>query len=210
VQKQALEAWSQESLSLPANTPLVSIKSKFIKSLLPYILHTPLLNHISKLQCALDSLDCEGFAKLAKAEYIQSAGLVDGKNVVFSSNDFTQPTMKDWEWFVDRFLSPDHQKYSSFCPSNLHYHQLAYILSATFKDCSLIIPLDPSEENPKLESIRVIDLDIKGVNRISGWLALDKVIVKEYAKLEIRMRKRCIEEKLEYYGSTSDKFIKAD
>jgi inositol-pentakisphosphate 2-kinase len=176
---------------LPADSPLASLKSKFINSLLPQILPTPLLNDISKLQRCLDSLDCEGLARLAEVECTQSATLSGGKNVVFPDANLAQPTMEDWVLFVKRFLSSDQQTYSSFCPSNLHYHMLAYTLSATFKDCSLIIPLHCDEVNP--ESIKVIDLDIKSLNRIPAWLKLDEKIVKEYIKLEIGMRKRCVD-----------------
>jgi inositol-pentakisphosphate 2-kinase len=189
-----LEAWSQESLSLPVDSPLASMKSKFINSLLLQILPTtPLLNDISKLQRCLDSLDCEGLARLAEMECTHSASLGGGKNVVSPNANFAQPTMEDWELFVDRFLSLDQQTHSSFCPSNLHYHMLAYTLSATFKDCSLIIPLYLGEVSPKPGSIKVIDLDIKSLNRIPGWMKLDEKIVKEYVKLEIGIRKRCIE-----------------
>jgi inositol-pentakisphosphate 2-kinase len=187
---QALDAWSQESLLLPANSSLMSIKSKFISSLLPYILHTPLLSHISKLQQCLDSLDCEGFAKLAMME---SAGLDNGRNVISSNTNFTEPSMEDWELFVSKFLSLDCQKYFDFCTSNLHYHMLAYILSATFKDCSLMIPLCSDKLNPKLERIKVIDLGIKSIHKIPSWLELDKAIITEYVKVKVEMRKICIE-----------------
>lgn len=186
-----MKAWSQESLSLSADAPIASVKAKFIDCLLPHILYTPLLNHISKLQHSLDSLDCEGFAKLAELKCVQSTGLGSGNNVAFSNSNFRQPTMEDWGLFVDKFLSSNNQKYFSFEPSNLHYHMLAYILSATFKDCSLIIPLNPYDV--KAENIKVIDLDIKSLNRIPSWLKLDETIIREYAKLELRMRKRCIE-----------------
>jgi inositol-pentakisphosphate 2-kinase len=187
---QALDAWSQESLLLPANSSLISIKSKFISSLLPYILHTPLLSCISKLQRCLDSLDCEGFAKLAMME---SAGLDNGRNVISSNTNFTEPSMEDWELFVSKFLSLDCQKYFDFCTSNLHYHMLAYILSATFKDCSLMIPLCSDKLNPKLERIKVIDLGIKSIHKIPSWLELDKAIIAEYVKVKVEMRKICIE-----------------
>jgi inositol-pentakisphosphate 2-kinase len=101
--------------------------------------------------------------------------------------------MEDWVSFVDAFLSSKHQKYSRFSPSNIRYHTLSYVLSATFKDCSLIIPFNPYPADSENNGIRVIDLDIKRVQRIPGWLKLDEKIVKEYAKLEPGMRKICVE-----------------
>jgi len=125
-------------------------------------------------------LDCEGLAKLV--EVSPSADL-----------DLTQPTMEDWVSFVDMFLSPKHQIHSGFSPSNLRYHLLAYLLSATFKDCSLIIPLHPNRADTENSSIKVVDLETKSVDRIPRWLKLDRKIVQEYAKLETTMRKPCVE-----------------
>ena len=67
------------------------------------------------------------------------------------------------------------------------------MLSATFKDCSLIIPFNPYPVDGESNVIKVIDLDIKRVDKIPSWLKLDEKIVKEYAKLETSMRKTCIE-----------------
>jgi inositol-pentakisphosphate 2-kinase len=184
-----MQAWSQESLSLPPDAPITSIKSKFINTILPLFLHNPLLHRISALQRSLDPLDCEGFAKLAESKRIQLAGSSDGSNAALPTTYLTQPTMDEWASFVDIFLSQEHQKHSNFSPSNLRYHTLAYLLSASFKDCSFIIHPQTDDAG----SIKVIDLDIKDVDRIPGWLKLDEKIVKEYAKLDTRMRKTCAE-----------------
>ncbi|KAI9507384.1 inositol-pentakisphosphate 2-kinase [Russula earlei] len=174
-----LRAWSRETFSLPTDAPITSIKSSFINSLLLQILRTPLLNRISSLQRSLDSLDCEGLAKLIEISPIF---------------DLTQPTMEDWASFVDTFLSPKHQNHSDFSPTNLRYHSLSYALSATFKDCSLIIPLHSDwADDEHGDNIKVVDLEIKSVENIPRWLKLDQRIVNEYAKLEQTMRKSCIE-----------------
>lgn len=184
-----MQVWSQESLSLPPDAPIASIKSKFINAALPLFLHNPLLHRISALQRSLDPLDCEGFAKLVESERILLAGSSDGSTAVLPTIDLTQPTMDDWASFVDIFLSQEHQNHSSFSPSNLRYHTLAYLLSASFKDCSFIIPIRPQTD--EVGGIKVIDLDIKNVDRIPGWLKLDEKIVKEYAKIDTRLRKTC-------------------
>ncbi|KAF8275272.1 acyl-CoA dehydrogenase NM domain-like protein [Lactarius quietus] len=51
--------------------------------------------------------------------------------------------------------------------------------------------------------IKVIDLDIKYVDRIPGWLSLDQKIVKEYAKIDTMMRKTCIDVSSERAGEVS-------
>ena len=192
-QELSLQVWSQESLSLPPGSPISSIKSKFIDVLLPLFLHNSPLHRISSLQRSLDLLDCEGFGKLVESKRIQSAGSSDSANPVLPIVNLMQPTMDDWASFLDTFLSQEHQKHSSFSPSNLHYHMLAYLLSASFKDCSLIIPVHPQTDDTEMGGIKVIDLDIKDVDRIPGWLKLDEKIVKEYAKIDTRMRKTCTE-----------------
>jgi len=177
-----LRAWSQEVFSLPADALLTTIKPMLINSLLSQILHhgTPILDRISFLQRSLDSLDCEGFARLV--EVSPSA-----------DSDLTQPTMEDWLSFVDIFLSPKHQIHSGFSPSNLRYHLLAYLFSASFKDCSLIIPLHPNRADTENGGIKIVDLEPKSIGRIPRWLKLDSKIVQEYAKLEATMRKTCVE-----------------
>ena len=189
-QELSLQVWSQGSLSLPPDSPVTSIKSKFISVLLPIFLHNSLLHRISALQRSLDPLDCEGFAKLKR---IQSGGSSNSTNAALPITDLTQPTLDDWASFVDIFLSQEHQKHCSFSPSNLRYHTLAYLLSASFKDCSLIIPIRPQTDDTEMGGIKVIDLDIKDVDRIPGWLKLDEDIVKEYAKVDTRTRKTCTE-----------------
>ncbi|KAH9001517.1 inositol-pentakisphosphate 2-kinase [Lactarius akahatsu] len=188
-----LQVWSQETLSLPPDAPITSIKSKFISALLPLFLHNSLLQHISALQRSLDPLDCEGFAKLVESKRIQSAGSSDSINAALPIADLTQPTMDDWTSFVDIFLSQERQKHSSFSPSNLRYHTLAYLLSASFKDCSLIVPIRSQTDVTEMDGIKVIDLDIKVVDRIPGWSKLDKKIVREYAKIDTGLRKTCTE-----------------
>jgi len=157
---------------------LTTIKSHFLNALLPQILRTPLLDHISTLQRSLDPLDCEGLAKLVE---------------ISPSADLTQPTKEEWVSFVDTFLSSKHQEHASFSPSNLRYHILSHVLSTTFKDCSLIVPFSLYPADSENDGIKVIDLDVKSVEKIPRWLKLDEKIVKEYAKLETGMRKICVE-----------------
>jgi inositol-pentakisphosphate 2-kinase len=196
-----MQVWSQEILSLPPDAPITSIKSKFINAMLPLFLHNPLLHRISALQHSLDPLDCEGFAKLVESKRIQLTGSNDGSNAALPTSDLTQPTMDDWASFLDIFLSQEYQKHSSFSPSNLRYHTLAYLLSASFKDCSFITPICPQTD--EVGGIKVIDLDIKDVDRIPGWLKLDEKMVKEYAKIDARMRKTCVELDLRSEGHIS-------
>lgn len=69
-------------------------------------------------------------------------------------------------------------------PADLRYYCYAYLLSATFKDCSIILRIVPTEgDHPAKKSITIIDLDVKSVDRLSKWEKLDKKIVDVYSKI---------------------------
>lgn len=69
--------------------------------------------------------------------------------------------------------------------ANLKYYCLAYLLSASFKDCSVILRMVPTKEGPEpwKKSITVIDLDVKSVDRLHKWEKLDQKIVEAYTGL---------------------------
>lgn len=58
----------------------------------------------------------------------------------------------------------------------MRYRLLAYLLSASFKDCSLILRMRPEQA----ATITVIDLDVKGIDRLAKWAKLDREIVDAY------------------------------
>ena len=113
------------------------------------------------------------------------------------------PTISDWTDFLDKYLSPAGAQlnHSEPKPENLRYYVLAYLLSATFKDCSIIIRLDPSSLNRRLtkavapDKVTVIDLDPKSLHRLRKWEQLDQEIVGAY--LGVDKPKRCIDGLLE-------------
>lgn len=67
---------------------------------------------------------------------------------------------------------------------NLRYYLLAYLLSATFKDCSVIVKLDflrPGDNSEhEVYPVTVIDLDPKSLGRLRQWEELDREIVSSY------------------------------
>ena len=60
--------------------------------------------------------------------------------------------------------------------SQKRYYLLAYLLSATFKDCSIIIR--GQEDNVKSVAATIIDLDSKDLGRMGKWEALDRNVVR--------------------------------
>jgi len=60
--------------------------------------------------------------------------------------------------------------------SQKRYYLLAYLLSATFKDCSIIIR--GREDDVKSAAVTIIDLDSKDLGRMGKWEELDRSVVK--------------------------------
>jgi inositol-pentakisphosphate 2-kinase len=117
------------------------------------------------------------------------------------------PTMSDWADFLDTYLSPISSKFdhSQPTPGNFRYYLQAYLLSATFKDCSIIIRLDISSlkgrptEAVKADRVTVIDLDPKSVHRLQNWEKLDEEITQAY--LDVDKPKRCIDGWMDHVAS---------
>jgi inositol-pentakisphosphate 2-kinase len=140
----------------------------FIERLAPLLLNTPLLSSLSKLQRSLDSLDIEGLSRLW-AQYHSGpigSGILD-------------PTMEEWASFTKMYLethppTPTQiDQLASIDKERLRYYILAYVFSATFKDCSVVLHFDSGFG----DSITVIDLDPKKVKRLQEWEVQDREIV---------------------------------
>lgn len=120
-----------------------------------------MISILGRLQRTLDSLDIEGIDKLWSEQFPELP----------IGHSQREPSMDEWNLFVQQYLSDGEV--------NLRYHLLSYLLSATFKDCSVIIRLHPDTEAEN--SITVIDLDPKDLGRLPKWFALDQEIVRNFA-----------------------------
>ena len=207
-----LDAYQALSLhrSLTAcNTPsapsLNDLQADFVEALLPVLLESPSLNILSYRQRTLDSLDIEGLAALWARIYPGGAPFGDGA---------AEPTLEEWTQFVDAYLArcegtkagtvPDEQE--ELGEAGLRHHCLAYLLSATFKDCSIVIRFIPrpgpseqpsgeagdehttgQERNPHAAAqaeVKLIDLDVKSIKRLAKWEKMDRDIVSAYARVK--------------------------
>lgn len=167
---------------------LATIRDLFSKTLICPLIETPVLGKLSDLQRNLDMLDIEGLSKLWRLTESSRKTFAStfpctpiGKSSPFISSP--EPTMSDWVDFVDIYLSTmpelDHSNPS---PENLRYYLMAYLLSATFKDCSIIVRLDflrPTQEMGP-SSIAIIDLDLKRMDKLNEWEKLDREIANTY------------------------------
>ena len=193
---------------LAAGMNLDAISDVFASALIRPLLRTPILRILSDLQRNLDPLDIEGLSKLWKqvestismrtlegSELVPPYTPLGGRSPFFQS---TEPLISEWIDFLDTYISgarPDANEVKP-SPEDLRYYLLAYLLSATFKDCSIIVKLDFLQPYPQStrtissDSVTVIDLDPKKMAKLKGWEKLDAEIVRAYASGN---RKICID-----------------
>lgn len=147
----------------------------------------PVLARLSEIQRALDPLDIEGLSALvtgkSAAKYPNELlPLLDAPEILAGED----PTLDEWRKFLNAHFHHEPKDGLSSAPKNFkafthgisqgRYYLLAYILSATFKDCSIIIR--SHEDNVKSAAVTVIDLDPKSLGRMRKWEELDRDVVK--------------------------------
>ncbi|KAG8907179.1 Inositol-pentakisphosphate 2-kinase [Tulasnella sp. 403] len=186
---QGLEAL-HEDLQLPEQTHestsdlLASILPAFADAVVKVLTTTPVLQTLRNLQRTLDPLDIEGVAKLWK-EYPNEAAIGVGSREV---------NLKEWESFLQEYLEETKKdpselqaEWNNPSQEKLRYYLLAYLLSGTFKDCSVILRFKPNIP----PTITAIDLDPKSVTRLAKWEKLDLEIVRCYTETGDKTRPPC-------------------
>ncbi|GJJ12323.1 hypothetical protein Clacol_006564 [Clathrus columnatus] len=137
------------------------IGSAFVETLLPRIMESNVFQVLRDLQRKLDPLDIEGLAQMWS---------ILRPNLTFGESE-PEPDISEWKEFVDVFKNGRECTFRHFL--------LAYLLSATFKDCSVIIR-DPDESYHK---IFVIDVGPKSIQRLRKWKELDEIILSHFMRL---------------------------
>ena len=153
----------------------------------PILMDHPVLAKLSEIQRSLDPLDIEGLSALIAgqpaAEYPnQSLPLLGAPEVLVGED----PTLDEWRRFLDAHFhhklkgglssTPMDMKPFTHGISQKRYYLLAYLLSASFKDCSIIVR--GHEDNVKSATVTIIDLDSKNLGRMGKWEELDRDVVK--------------------------------
>ncbi|KAF8636730.1 hypothetical protein AX17_003533 [Amanita inopinata Kibby_2008] len=191
-----IEPSEVNELLVDGNTvPKDSIKDVFISAVLRQLMGTPVLGIISRLQRRLDALDIEGLSKLWYNTVASNASTDSIPQIGMGIPTLSaEPTIDEWVQFVSSFLSSESNNVDA-SPSNIRHYLLAYLLSATFKDCSLIIRLDFLDSPPgnmvvRPERVMVIDLDPKSMSRLSKWEKMDREIAHGFMAFE---PKECID-----------------
>ncbi|KAG2357576.1 hypothetical protein BDR07DRAFT_1419875, partial [Suillus spraguei] len=122
-----LDAIAGTLLTANELTDVQDLRESFISVLSQALLDSPVLPLLSTLQRTLDILDIEGLSKLLPIYGI-------------GSSDFVKVYQSDYHSWDHTVLNPGH----------LRHYLIAYLLSATFKDCSIIIRPKSSQSMNRL------------------------------------------------------------
>jgi len=179
------------SVGAKANATLTDIRPLFVERLLPLLYDTVLLRSLATLQRTLDALDIEGLSTLWTLN--PSHDHQENNPVGWRS---PEPTIAEWVSFTAEYLEGG-RKYDCFDLNKmqggrLRYWMLAYLMSATFKDCSMILRLCGDEKDGK-DIITAIDLDPKSVERLRQWGKQDREIVLAY-KAHGMVKQPCVDD----------------
>ena len=174
---------------------LYALRTRFWALIGSLLTETPVLRTLSRLERNLDVLDIEGISKLWALSLEKSSEdtvVQDGVDSIPEIGaNFPEPSIDEWKHFVDQYLSTHNHLDHSFPKlTNLRYYTFAYLLSATFKDCSMMLRTDQRRELGRKGAVTVIDLDPKSVRRLSKWEKLDRDIVRAYTGFE---SKKCVD-----------------
>ncbi|KAF8709322.1 Microtubule binding, partial [Rhizoctonia solani] len=188
------EAYEFKALEEFLDSQGQGVRGAFVETLGRMIDSSPLLAKLSLLMRSLDALDIEGIEKLwRQAKHLPMVGMTPQ-----IASDEAEPSLDDWEEFVAEYLL--HGPYVSSEPhptdkpreEDLRYWLTSYLMSATFKDCSVMLRFPPGKVSPdstfynldrdvNMPLMTAIDLDPKSMRRLQKWFDMDREIVRNYA-----------------------------
>lgn len=120
------------------------------------------------------TLDATNISDLARQFTTQHPGVKP-----FDSSLISEPTAAELTAFVKRYLSEPSAGTRPYA-WNLREREIAFMLSAIFKDCSMIIRavLRPTDGGWELDeaksSVKLIDTDLKPLGNLGKWFELDE------------------------------------
>jgi inositol-pentakisphosphate 2-kinase len=170
---------------IPAITSAYDLLSTFTDSsadslitevLVSALLKSPILSTLSHLQSSLDPLDIEGLEQAISSEL----GVEISNPDLDASSLGSQPTLEEWKEFLAIYQTSS----TSIEKLPLRQQILAFLLSATFKDCSIIVRITKNSETGEMETkVKAIDLDPKPIKKLPHWFELDKRIVETWSEM---------------------------
>lgn len=164
------------------------------RAMVETVMSSNLFNDLSRLQRTLDPIDIEGLQEIyhtAKGEDVRQNGLV-----VFNEEEPSAEELKTLFNKLDRRSAVA----DNTTDWSLRELLLAYAVSATFKDCSVIIRyrrIEPcsgvgiSTNQLIEESATIIDLDLKPMSNLNKWAKLDRAIWQAYLEHPPKVETTC-------------------
>lgn len=146
------------------------------------------LDRLAYLQSQLDPLDVEGLAKawleVAKSETLGDLAPDQSQLDPESTSLLTSPpTVDDLKHCLTDILGPGPVSCPPRTPAqSLSKHIHRFLLSSSFKDCSLLIRCDKSEEGVLMSSTKVIDLDLKPISKLPSFQITDTFVCSRFAR----------------------------
>ena len=116
-----------------------------------------MLQALSSLQARFDKWDIEGVVKDAPLN---------------SRAYEKEPTIEEYDQAVHQFR-----------PNSARYKIVTYLLSATLKDCSLVIRISKDRY-----SLKLIDLDLKSISKMQHYYELDRKIATDFTSVLDKVR----------------------
>ncbi|KAG0163773.1 hypothetical protein DFQ28_009296 [Apophysomyces sp. BC1034] len=158
---------------------------------LEILLREPILTRLKHIQSRLDELDIEGMFPI-----YQACNQPDTHDIRF------------WQDAVQRFqervqAQPVAGPKMSDSTAEQIQRLYEYVLSMTFKDCSIMLSATPHTDHIASDklvevanrqfayNVKVVDIDLKKMSKIPYWFNLDQRII-EHA-LQHRIQQRCVE-----------------
>ena len=168
----------------PPPNDLDTPASSLCTSLAHALLASPLLRTLAQLQSSLDALDIEGLAELllahpsTRADLFVPADRAPAEVATLGA----QPALDEWESLLVRFgpaLALGREATAAALREGPPRDAvLAYLLSATLKDCSLIVRVPPPGSGGV--TVKAIDLDPKPIVRMAKYARMDEEIVRSW------------------------------
>ena len=175
----AADAVFGSAADLPAD-----LQNLLTSILTPFLTTNPIVHRLAQLQASLDCLDIEGLQSvLLSHKGIDLMRLSTADIEVLGGEVY----LSEYEGFVERYGSTlgtgreGHLDISAAPRDAI----IAYLLSATFKDCSLFIRIRHySDTNTRDVSAFLVDCDVKSIQRLRKWAVLDNDIVETFIAFE--------------------------
>ncbi|KDN44876.1 hypothetical protein K437DRAFT_256829 [Tilletiaria anomala UBC 951] len=183
------EQWAELTEFLSVELSEDHVKQAFLDLLLSHLHASPLLERLAVCQSAADiQLLGQGWSDLERSEPVSDVGassaapfqLKDGSSSA-AATIMKEPTLQELIEAVMIAPGAQSNRAARLLAKSHRAEILQYVVSATFKDCSMFLRFIRNSEHDGPEcSIRLIDLDPKPVGSMYKWWKIDQEIVESF------------------------------